>query len=125
MSKREVKPPLCAENMTPGTKHATDAGLSLGVPMFYYSYFSGQGRAAVSKDLNVANPFSLGTAEIVERVLRAGFTPAVEHPLTQPWRQMGTPTEVVWDGLVFIVSVSRDAEMIGVQEVRAERYDSE
>lgn len=93
--------------------------------MFYYSCFSGQGRTALCKDLNVADPFALSPSEIVDRVLRAGFTPAVEHPLTQPWRQLGTSTEIIRDGMTFIVSVWSGGAMIGVQEVRLNRYETE
>ncbi len=35
----------------------------------------------------------------------------------------GTVTEVEREGLVHIVSVNREAEEIGVQQVRAEAYD--
>ncbi len=45
--------------------------------MFFYSYFSGRGRAILADELNVNDAFALSPAEIVERILMAGYTPAV------------------------------------------------
>ncbi len=46
--------------------------------MFYYSCYSCRGLAALAYDLNVNDPFALAPAEIVERILMAGYTPAVK-----------------------------------------------
>ena len=48
--------------------------------------------------------------------MAAGYTPAVERPQSGPFRSLGTVTEVEREGLVYLVSVGRDAEEIGVQE---------
>jgi len=60
--------------------------------MIYYSYFSGRGRAILANDLNVDDPFALEPASIVERILAAGYTPAVEWPSSEPWPTVGTVT---------------------------------
>ncbi len=44
--------------------------------------------------------------------------------IRSPWRTIGTVTEVEREEQTFIVSVSRDAEEISLQEMRGDRYDS-
>ena len=61
---------------------------------------------------------------IVERILAAGFRPVMDRPKTEPWRSIGIVSEVERDGQMFILSVSHSAQEIGLQEVRADRYDS-
>ncbi len=91
--------------------------------MFYYSCYSCRGLAALAYDLNVNDPFALALAEIVERILMAGYTPAVDLARPDPWSQAGTVTEVHRDGLVFLVAVSREEEMIGLQEARPDPHE--
>lgn len=93
--------------------------------MFFYSYFSGRGRAILADELNVNDAFALPPAEIIERILMAGYMPAVESPRLEPWPQVGTVTEVRRGGLTFMVAVSRDEETIGLQEARHIGYDRE
>ncbi len=93
--------------------------------MFFYSYFSDRGRALLADELNVNDPFALSPAEIIERILMAGYTPAVGWPSSEPWPQTGTVTEVRRDGSSFLVAVSRDEEMTGLQEARYSGYDRE
>ncbi len=90
--------------------------------MFYYSYFAGHGRAILAEELRAEDPFGLAPADIVERVLSAGHTPAVDRPRPEPWPQVGIITEVPRDGQTFLVAVGRDAEEISLQEVRADPY---
>ncbi len=93
--------------------------------MFFYSYFSGHGRAILADELDASDPFALSPAEIIERILMAGYPPNVEWPSSKPWPQVGTVTEVRRDGQSFRVGVSRDAERISLQEVRYSGYDRE
>ena len=72
--------------------------------MFFYSYFSDRGRALLADELNVNDPFALSPAEIIERILMAGYTPAVGWPSSEPWPQVGTVTDVRRDGLTFMVA---------------------
>ena len=60
---------------------------------------------------------------IVHRIVAAGYTPAVERPQAEPFRALGTVTEIEREGLIYLVSVSRDAEEIGAQERRDEAYE--
>ncbi len=91
--------------------------------MIYYSYFSGHGRAILADELNASDPFALSPAEIIERILMAGYTPNVGCFSSEPWPQAGAVTEVRRDGQSFRVGVSRDAERISLQEVRYSGYD--
>ena len=93
--------------------------------MFYYSYFSGHGRALLADQLDAEDPFSLSPAEIVERILMAGYPPNVEWPSSKPWPQIGIVTVVRRDGQSFRVAVSRDAERISLQEVRYTGYEAQ
>ena len=91
--------------------------------MFYYLWYAEHGRATLASDLDAEDPFSLAPGEIVDKVVALGNTPAVDRPQTEPFRTLGTVTEVEREGLVYLVSVSRDAEEIGVQERREEAYE--
>ena len=91
--------------------------------MFFYSYFSGHGREILVEALGVEDPFGLAPAEIVERILAAGFKPVVDQPKEEPWRYIGTVSQVDRDEQTFLVAVSRDAQEIGLQEMRADAYD--
>ena len=93
--------------------------------MIFYSCFSCRGRAALVQALKVEDPFALTPAQIVERILLAGYSPALELPRLEPWQQVGTVTEVRRDGLTFMVAVSREEEMIGMQEVHEIGYERE
>lgn len=93
--------------------------------MFYYSYFSGHGRALLADELGAEDPFSLSPAEIVERILAAGYPPNVEWLSHEPWPQLGIVTVIRRDGQSFHVAVSRDAERISLQEVRLSGYEAQ
>ena len=86
--------------------------------MLYYSWYSGHGRAILADDLDAEDPFGLAPGAILGRVVEAGYVPAVDHPRAEPFRALGTVTEVECEGLVYLVAVSRDAEEISVQERR-------
>ncbi len=90
--------------------------------MFFYSYFSGHGREILADVLDAEDPFGMAPAEVVERILAAGYTPVVDQPKEEPWRYIGTVSQVERDEQAFLVR-SRDAEEIGLQEMRADRYD--
>ena len=53
----------------------------------------------------------------------AGFRPVMDRPKREPWRSIGVIFEVERDGQIFILSVSHSSQEIGLQEVRADRYD--
>ncbi len=91
--------------------------------MFFYSYFSGHGRDILDEALGAEDPFGLAPAEIVERILASGYTPVLDQPKEEPWRYVGTVSQVERDEQTFLVAVSRDAEAIGLQEMRADAYD--
>lgn len=93
--------------------------------MIYYSCFSCRGLTALSQALNVDDPFALTPAQIVERILMAGYSPALDLRRLEPWYQVGTVTEVHVDGKRFLVAVSREEEMIGLQEVHDIGYECE
>lgn len=91
--------------------------------MLYYPWYFDHGRAVLASDLGTDDPFGLAPGDIVDAVVQAGYTPAAERPQSEPFRSLGTVTEVEREGLTYFVSVSRDAEEIGVQERREEAYD--
>ncbi len=91
--------------------------------MLYCSWFSGHGRAILADDLGAEDPFGLAPGDIVDRIVAAGYVPAADRPRSEPFRTLGSVTEVEREGLVYLVAVSRDAEEISVQERRADAYD--
>ncbi len=95
----------------------------MGVAMFYYSYFSCRGREILADVLGDDDPFAIPPAELVERILDQGYTPVIDRPKPEPWRTIGTVTEVEREEQTFIVSVSRDAEKISLQEMRIDAYN--
>ncbi len=92
--------------------------------MFFYSYFSGHGRQILVDVLGAEDPFGLAPAVIVERILASGYTPVVDRPKEEPWRYIGIVSQVDREDQTFLVAVSRDAEEIGLQEMRVDRYDT-
>ena len=90
--------------------------------MFFYRYFAEQGRKALADTLDDADPFALRPAEIVECVLALGNRPDVRVPLLTMWPTIGRVFEVRREEQDFLVAISRDAEEISVQEMRADRY---
>ncbi len=90
--------------------------------MFFYRYFAGFGRDDLADAFITADPFSLPPAEIVERVLAQGLGPELVEHRTQMWPTIGHVFEVQRDEQDFIVAVSRDAQEISVQEIRADPY---
>ncbi len=89
----------------------------------YYTWFHDHGRTQLAAELCARDPFDLSPSDIVDRIVAAGYTPWIEAPQPDLLPTLGTVTEVEREGLSYLVSVSRDAEEIGVQEVRAEAYD--
>ncbi len=57
--------------------------------MFFYSYFSGHSREILVDVLGAEDSFGLAPADIVERILAAGYTPIVDQPKTEPWAFWG------------------------------------
>jgi hypothetical protein len=91
--------------------------------MIYYTWYHVRGRAILADDLEADDPFSLAPSDIVDRVVAASYTPWIETPMSEPLPPIGTSTEVEREGLSYLVSVSRDAEEIDVQERRVEAYE--
>ena len=91
---------------------------------YYYDYFRGHGRRILADALFADDPFALAPAEIVGRVLDAGYCPEVACPRCSPWPTSGRLTEVQIDDTMFLVAVSRDKQDISVQEVRSEAYNA-
>ena len=91
--------------------------------MTFYTWFNGHGRRALADAFGAEDPFSLEPGDIVERIVAAGYAPWIEAPQPGLLPTVGTVTEVEREGLTYLVSVSRDAEEIDVQEQRAEAYD--
>jgi hypothetical protein len=91
--------------------------------MHYYTWYHVRGRAILADDFEAHDPFSLAPGDIVDRVVAAGFTPAIDSPLSKALPPIGTVTEVERKGLSYLVSISRDAEEIDVQERRDEAYE--
>ena len=91
--------------------------------MPYYSWFSGHGRTILADEFGIEDPFDLHPADIVDRILAAGYTPDVNHPHDAPFRGLGLIAEVERNGVNYLVSISKDAEEIGVQEWRDVAYD--
>ena len=90
---------------------------------YYYSYFVGHGRELLSEELHAPDPLSLSAAEIVERVIAAGYVARVEDEQRQPFPTSGRVDTIDRDGIRFIVSVALMSEAITVQEQRAEAYE--
>ncbi len=93
--------------------------------MPYYSWFHGHGRTILADDLGAEDPFGLDSAVIVDRIIAAGYTPEVDRPQEAPFRGLGLVAEVERDGVNYLVSISKDAEEIGVQEWRDVAYKPE
>ena len=91
--------------------------------MLYYPIFSDHGPRRPRQRPRRRRPVLLSPGEIVDRIVAAGHTPAVDRPQSEPRPTFGVVTEVEREGLLYIVSVSRDAEEIGVQERREEAYE--
>ena len=91
--------------------------------MFYYSYFSGQGRGVLAAALGAEDPFNLAPYEILDRVLAGGELPLVDFRKADFWRDRGEVYEVRLAKQNFLVAISRATEEIDVQEIRADAYD--
>ena len=90
--------------------------------MIFNRYFVGRGREALIDALASADPFALSPAEIVDRVLGSGHGPDVTKHVDEMWPTVGRVFEVRRDEQDFLVAISRDAEEISVQEIRADAY---
>ena len=92
---------------------------------YFYPYLFGQGRGILADMLDAEDPFAVRPAEIVERMLAAGYAPRIDRMQREPFQQFGTTAEVLRDNQTFLVAVSRDAESVSVQEVRADAHPDE
>ena len=92
--------------------------------MFFYQYFAGVGRDALAAAFEVADPFALPPAEIVEQVIALGCIPIVELPKQEMWPTIGRVSEVRREEQDFLVAIGRDAQEISVQEMWTDAYDS-
>ena len=90
--------------------------------MFFYHYFALQGREALIDTLASADPFMLSADEIVERVLMLGNVPDTTRLHSTMLPVIGRVFEVRREEQEFLVAISRDAEEISVQEIRADPY---
>ena len=90
--------------------------------MTFYRYFARQGREALIDTLASADPFGLSPAEVLERVLALGFGPDMTKHADEMWPTVGRVFEVRRERQDFLVAISRDAEEISVQEIRADAY---
>ncbi len=88
-----------------------------------YTWFNGHGRRALADGFGTEDPFGLAPGAIIDRIVATGYTPWIAAPQPELLPMRGTVTEVECEGLVFLVSISRDAEEIGVQEWRSQAYD--
>ena len=93
--------------------------------MFFYQYFAGLGRDDLADAFASLDPFAVSPAELVERVIALGCMPLAELRKPEMWPTIGTVTEVKRAEQTFFVAVSRDAQEISVQEMRAEAYPTE
>ena len=91
--------------------------------MVYYTWFNGHGRRALADEFGTEDPFDLAPSDIVDGIVAAGYTPWIEAPQPELLPMRGTVTVVEREGLAYLVSVSRDAEEVGVQERREEAYE--
>ena len=89
---------------------------------YFYSLAHLQGTGLMVDLFEVDDPYSMTASEIVERLLALGHMPVVYRMQRGPFQQFGVTSEVQWDGHTYLVAVSRDAELIGVQEVRTDPY---
>ena len=89
---------------------------------FYYSYYVGRGRTRVAEQLKTEDPFGLTPVQIVARILATGYAAAVDQPRRSPHFECGETAEVAHGDRWFLVSASRVAEIITVQEIRADAY---
>ena len=90
--------------------------------MHYYPYFQYTGTYVLANALGATDPFELDPAEIVERVLSAGYT-RVSDPRSEPLELSRLPYRIEHEGQTFLVYMSRSVETIAVGEIREDRYD--
>ena len=87
--------------------------------VFFTGYSSGHRRQVLADALETDDPFGLALAEMIERVLAAGFR-RVEPPKTESWCSVGKVSEIERDGQTFPIAVIRDAQEISLQDIRAD-----
>ena len=102
-----------------GADHSSTKHRSRSV--MFYSYFAGYGRDDLAAAFASADPFALSPAAIVEQVIVLGCIPLPKQAM---WPTVGQVFEVRREEQDFLVSISRDAEEISVQEFRADAYDT-
>lgn len=92
---------------------------------FYYSIVHAQGTGILCDMLETESPYTISASEIVERFLELGCAPIVDRMQREPFPQFGRTEEVLRSDQTFLVAVSRNAELISVQEVRTDPYDAQ
>ena len=101
----------------------SETATKLPASAYYYGYINAQGREFLASELHHDDPLSLPPAEIVDRVLAAGYFPALVTEQRYPLEAKGKFDDVDHAGQHFIVAIDRAAETLFVQEVRTEPYE--
>lgn len=91
--------------------------------MVFYLCFAGHGRKALADTLELADPFGMQPAAIVDRVLALGHVADVTKPRYDLWPTVGRVFKVRRNEQDFLIAVSWEMQEISVQELRADRYD--
>ncbi len=101
----------------------SESPTTLPASAYYYGYINAQGREFLAAELHHEDPLSLPPAEIVHRVLAAGYFPALASEQRYPIEAKGKFDDVDHANQRFIVAVDRVAETLFIQEVRTEPYE--
>ena len=89
---------------------------------YFYSVAQIRGTGIMVALFEVDDPYSLPPSEIVEKLLALGHVPIIEHMRRESFPQYGRVSRVMRDEQCFLVAVSRDAQLISVQEIRFDPY---
>lgn len=90
--------------------------------MVFYLCFAGHGREALVDTLEIADPFGMRPAAIVERVLALGHVADATKPRHDLWPTVGQVFNIRHNEQDFIVAVDWKTQEISVQEVRSDAY---
>ena len=90
--------------------------------MVFYLCFAGHGREAIADTLELADPFGMRPAAIVDRVLALGHVADARMPRRDLWPTVGRVFKIRRIEQDFLVAVSWETQEISVQEVRADPY---
>lgn len=101
----------------------SESATKLPASGYYYSFINAQGREFLASELHHDDPLSLPPAEIVDRVLAAGYFPYLPSEKRYPIEAKGKCDNVEHGSQRFIVAVDRAAETLFIQEVRTEPYE--